>query len=227
MTFGLSFSNSSNVVVLDSEYSRLCVVYSGRYIGNSMNGYAFSLSFPAPITTVEQPLLFIRPDTVSGLLKMGGASVVGSPGNWTGITGRMYDQVGYTAAGSYFICIFGANSVATFGLRLFDATAKPIFDSGTPTALFTRGFQNWTYLRSDQGAQGNWRNYYNVPFSFPVGEYLLMNAFSMRMLNGDNVGRAIHSWWDFTNQTLYAVTDALYSNPYAFFMPAMFAKMNN
>lgn len=53
MTFGLTFTNNNDVVTLDSEFSRLVIVQSGRYSG----GAAFS---PA-ITTAEPPLVFVRP----------------------------------------------------------------------------------------------------------------------------------------------------------------------
>jgi hypothetical protein len=44
------------------------------------------------------------------------------------------------------------------------------------------------------------------------------------MYNSDNVGRALYLWWDFKNKALYAVTVA-FSNPYVFWLPAMFAKL--
>lgn len=226
MSFGLSFSNNQNVIVLDSEYARLCVIYSGRYAPNYGPGnYGALVTFPAPITTQEPPLIFIRPDTVNGLLKMGvAAAVQGSPGNWTGFLTGMYNQVGFYPNGRYIVACFGAKPVADYGLRLFSATGDPIFDSGTPNVLFTRAFQNWTYVTSGRGDQGEYINYYTVPFDFPENEYLLGNSFNMRMNSGDNIGRSLYTWWDFPNKVLYAVTISL-ANPYAFWLPAMFAKL--
>ncbi|MHB2060334.1 hypothetical protein [Pseudomonas monsensis] len=225
MSFGLSFSNSNDVVVLDSEYARLCIIYSGRYSPNYGPGnYSSLVTFPAPITTAEPPLIFFRPDTVNGLLKMGGAAAVqGGPGNWTAVVIGMFDQVGYYPNGRYIVATFGAKPVADYGLRLFSENAEPIFDSGTPNLLFTRAFQNWTFISSTQLPQGEYVNYYSVPFDFPENEYLLGNTFVMRMNNADNLGRTVNTWWDFPNKILYAVTIGL-SNPYAFWMPAMFAK---
>lgn len=227
MSFGLSFSNNHDVVVLDSEYSRLCIIYSGRYAPNYGPGNFQSLiTFPSPITSEEQPLVFLRPDTVNGIVKMGTAAyVLGSPGNWTGFLTGMYDQVGFYPNGRYVVGSFGAQARASFGLRLFSSAGAPIFDSGTPNLLFTRAFQNWSYVTSSRLPQGEYVNYYTVPFDFPENEYLLGNSFMMRMNNADNLGRSVHTWWDFQNKILYAVTIA-FSNPYAFWLPAMFAKIN-
>lgn len=226
MTYGLSFSNNDNVVVLDSEYSRLCVIYSGRYAPNYGPGNYMSLvTFPSPITTAEQPMIFIRPDTVGGLLKMGAAGAVrGSPGNWTGFVTGMYNQVGFFPNGRYIVASFSAQPTANYGLRLFSSAGTPIFDSGTPNLLFTRAFQNWTYVKTERGDQGEYINFYTVPFDFPENEYLLANSFVMRVNSADNVGRALYTWWDFPNKALYVVTIA-FSNPYAFWLPAMFAKL--
>jgi hypothetical protein len=226
MTYGLSFSNNDNVVVLDSEFSRLCVICSGRYVPNYGPGNYLSLvTFPSPITTAEQPMIFIRPDTVGGLLKMGAAGAVqGSPGNWTGFVTGMYNQVGFFPNGRYIVASFGAQPTANYGLRLFSSAGAPIFDSGTPNLLFTRAFQNWSYVKTERGDQGEYINFYTVPFDFPENEYLLANSFAMRMNSADNVGRALYTWWDFPNKALYVVTIA-FSNPYAFWLPAMFAKL--
>lgn len=226
MSYGMTFSNNENVVILDSEFSRLCVIYSGRYVPNYGSGnFGALVTFPAPITSVEQPLIFLRPDTVNGLLKLGTvASVQGGPGNWTGFLTGMYDQVGFYPNGRYIVASFGARSLADYGVRLFSATGGTIFDTGTPNALFTRAFQNWTYVMSSRLPQGEYVNYYTVSFDFPENEYMLGNTFVMRMNNDDNVGRSLHTWWDFQNKILYAVTIG-FSNPYAFWMPALFARL--
>ena len=41
---------------------------------------------------------------------------------------------------------------------------------------------------------------------------------------GMTAQRALYCWWDFPNQKLYAITVAL-GNPFAFWLPAMFAKI--
>ena len=63
-----------------------------------------------------------------------------------------------------------------------------------------------------------------MPFNFPENEYLLINTFGMNMLTGSASGRLVKTLWDFNAGVLYAITDG-FSNPFAFFMPAVFAKL--
>ncbi|CAI8800405.1 Tail fiber protein [Pseudomonas sp. IT-P74] len=223
MTYGLSFINNSNQVVIDSEFARLNVICSGRYAPTQESGLGSSTSFPRVITSQEPPLVFCRPDTggIAGLTAM---QVIGSAGNWTGFYVRAYDVNSNQPNGRYFAATFGAQPVATYGMRLWDGSSKLLFDSATPTALFTRAFQNWTYQRYETTPTGSSRNYYTVPFNFPENEYLLINTFGMNMLTGSATGRLVKTLWDFNAGVLYAITDG-FSNPFAFFMPAVFAKL--
>ncbi len=222
-SYGLTFVNNSNQVVIDSEFARLNVICSGRYAPTQESGLGSSTAFPRVITSQEPPLVFCRPDTggIAGLTAM---QVIGSAGNWTGFYVRAYDVNTNQPNGRYFAATFGAQPVATYGMRLWDGSSKLLFDSGTPTALFTRAFQNWTYQRSDTSQTGSSRNYYTVPFNFPENEYLLINTFGMNMLTGSASGRLVKTLWDFNSGVLYAITDG-FSNPFAFFMPAVFAKL--
>ena len=168
--------------------------------------------------------MFCRPDT-GGIAGLASMQVIGSAGNWTGFYVRAYDVNTNQPNGRYFAATFGAQPVSQFGLRLWDGTTKLLFDSGTPTALFTRSFQNWNYLRYEITATGSSRNFYSVPFNFPENEYLLINPFGMNMLTGSGSGRSVKTLWDFNAGVLYALTDG-FSNPFAFFMPAVFAKIS-
>ncbi|MBU6957212.1 hypothetical protein KRR23_05600 [Pseudomonas sp. CVAP len=224
MSYGLSFINNGNQVVIDSEYARLCWICSGRYAPTQESGLGSTTYFPRVITSVEPPLVFCRPDTggIGGLTAM---QVIGSAGNWTGFYVRAYDDKTNQPNGRYFAATFGAQPVAQFGLRLWDGSSKLLFDSGTPSVLFTRAFQNWTYQRYETSSTGSTKIFYTVPFNFPENEYLLINTFGMNMVTGAAAGRLVKTLWDFSNGTLYAVTDG-FLNPTAFFMPAMFAKIN-
>jgi len=224
MSYGLSFINNNNQVVIDSEFARLTVICSGRYAPTQESGLGSVTNFPRVITSAEPPLVFCRPDTggIAGLTAM---QVIGSAGNWTGFYVRAYDVNTNQPNGRYFAATFGAQPVSQFGLRLWDGTTKLLFDSGTPAALFTRSFQNWNYLRYETSATGSYRNFYSVPFNFPENEYLLINTFGMNMLTGSYSGRMVKTLWDFNAGALYAVTDG-FSNPFAFFMPAVFAKIS-
>lgn len=223
MTYGLTFTNNSNEVVIDSEFARLNVICSGRYAPTEEFNLGSTTNFPRVITSTEPPLVFCRPDTggAAGLTAM---QVIGSAGNWTGFYVRAYDDNTAQPNGRYFAATFGAQPVASFGLRLWDGSSSLLFDSGTPSALFVRAFQSWTYQRNELTDTGTYRNFYTIPFSFPENEYLLINTFSMKMVTGAGSGRSVKTLWDFPNGVLYAVTDGS-SNPFAFFMPAVFAKL--
>lgn len=162
--------------------------------------------------------MFCRPDTggIAGLTAM---QVLGSAGAWTGFYVRAYDVNTNQPNGRYFAASFGAQPVASYGMRLWDGSSKLLFDSGTPTALFTRAFQNWVYVRSETTTSGSTRSFYTVSFNFPENEYLLINTFGMNMVTGSPAGRLVKTLWSFSTGTLYAVTDG-FSNPFAFFMPA-------
>ncbi|WP_434672155.1 hypothetical protein [Pseudomonas sp. R1-15] len=223
MTYGLTFTNNDNEVVIDSEFGRLNVICSGRYAPTEEFNLGSTTTFPLAITSAEPPLIFCRPDT-GAIAGLGQMQVIGSPGNWTGFYVRAYNDSTAQPNGRYFAAAFGSQPVASFGLRLWDGSSKLLFDSGTPSALFVRAFQNWTYQRFENTGSGGTRNYYTVPFAFPENEYLLINTFSMLMVSGAPQGRLVYTLWDFASGTLYAVATGT-ANPFAFFMPAVFAKL--
>lgn len=225
MSFGISFSNNQDVVVLDSEFSRLCVIASGRYVPNDENGLGSYTTFPIAVTSQEPPLVFVRPDTGGQAAGVTNMRLTGSPGNWTGFYIRAYNINTAQPNGRYFVGAFGAQAVASFGMRLWDGTTKLLFDSGTASAGFTRSFINWTYVKSERSPTTSYVNYYTVPFNFPENEYLMINSFGMNLLSGDNVGRTIRTLWDFPAGTLWALTES-FNNPFDFHLPAIFAKIN-
>lgn len=224
MSFGLQFTNASDVVTLDSEYARLCVLCSGRFSPTQESGLGSVTVFPSVITSTEPPLIFVRPDTVNAIAGLCLAAVYGSPGAWTGFYIRAYNKNSAQPNGRYFAAAFMAFPIADFGMRLWGASSQVVFDSGTPSALFTRAFQNWKYVKSTFSSP-NYFNYYSVDFDFPADEFIMINNFSMLMVGGSGAGRMLYSWWDFPSNKLWAVTSST-ANPYAFYLPALFAKMN-
>jgi hypothetical protein len=224
MSFGLEFKNDSDVVVLDSVYTRLVVLAKGQYVANQDSGLGSMTSFPAVVTSQEPPLVFVRPSGTSGVAGLCLMKVMGSPGSWTGFYVRAYDVKTRPPNGSYFVCGFAATATANYGLRMWDETTKLVFDSDTPYARFTRSFQNWTYVRTEYSEQRVPRNYYKVDFNFPDGEHMLINNFGMNMINDGVQSRELYCLWDFNGATLYAMVSGL-GNPFAFFLPAVFAKL--
>jgi hypothetical protein len=224
MTYGLSFTNNQNTVILDSEFARLCVISGGRYAANQDGGLGSLTTFVRPVTSQEPPLVFIRPDTTNAIAAAGKMYLTGGPGNWTGFYVRTYGVTTAQPNGRYFVATFAAQPVANYGLRLWDGAGKLLFDSGTQAALFTRSFSNWTYVKSEQTPTTSYRNYYRVDFNFPENEYLMINSFGMTLLSGGSEGRNLFTWWDFAGGNMYAITEA-FSNPYDFHLPAVFAKI--
>ncbi|MBP5058808.1 hypothetical protein [Pseudomonas chlororaphis] len=225
MSYGMQFTNNGDVVTLDSEFARLMVISTGRYAPTEEGGLGSTTTFVRPVTSQEPPLVFIRPDTVNGVAGLCRMRLTGSAGNWTGFYVRAYSADTAQPNGRYFVAAFGAQPVAQYGARLWDGAEKLLFDSGTSAATFTRAFQNWSYVKDDKDPQGLTRIYYTVPFNFPQNEFLLLNNFGMNMTSGSGIPRNLYCWWDFPNNTLYAITIAS-ANPIAFFLPAVFAKMN-
>jgi hypothetical protein len=223
MSYGLQFINNAGLVTLDSEYARMNVICTGRYAPTEENGLGSGTLFPVVITSQEPPMVFCRPDTF-GIGAFQFFRLIGSPGAWTGFYVRTYSTQTAKPNGRYFAATFGAQPLASFGMRLWDASSRLLFDTGTPTALFTRAFQNWNYDHYELSPTGSAANFFVVPFNFPENEYLLANSFGMKMLNGVVGGRDIRTLWDFANGKLYAVAEG-FSNPNTLFLPALFAKL--
>ncbi|UWF46862.1 hypothetical protein NYP20_16050 [Pseudomonas sp. N3-W] len=218
--FGLTVVNDAGVVSIDSEYARLCVLQSGRYSGG---GGAATVTFNPAITTQEPPLIFLRPDNNGGQVTIG-SGLIGLPGNWTGMT--VIGAYNYAPTGKYFVGGFAASPSAAFGMKLWDGAGKLLFDSGMQVAAFTRFYQNWTYVKSTQNAQGFYTNWYSAPLSSLTNECLMINNASMRMLSGDNIGRLTGILFDFATSQLWFRTTAL-NNPFDFSLPVVFAKISD
>lgn len=83
MSYGLQYTNSSDVVTVDSEFTRLVVLAKGVYVPNQESGLGSATTFPRTITSQEPPLVFIRPSGSSGIAGLCQMRVIGSPGAWT------------------------------------------------------------------------------------------------------------------------------------------------
>lgn len=207
MSHGLEFINNSNVVTLDSEFSRLVVLYSARYSGGAV--------FPYPITSPEPPLIFARPD---GNAPFQWVRLLGSPGNWTGWT----NNAGGT--GTYFLAAYQAVESDTYGMRLWDGTEKLLFDTGTPCAQFTDVITGWSFLGASNPSVGRWN--FNWVASVPLdGEnYMLLNNIAMDMPGRDTFSKLICSW-NYSNNTITALLQNIGDyNGSSFFLPLLFAK---
>ncbi len=207
MSYGLEFKNYDDVVTLDSEFSRLVVLQSGRYTG----GAAFS---PA-ITSTEPPLVFVRPDSSVTFQYV---TISGSPGNWTG-----FSYIG-GGAGNYFCAAFKSREVATYGLRLWGGSSNLLFDSGTPCAQFTRTITNWTYLGSTSTGQvGVMKSSWTAASPLNTGDYMLINNIGMDVSGASTRFANLYCTWDYSaNRIVPFVTGV--ANSIYFYIPITFAK---
>lgn len=204
-SFGLMFkAGDDDRVVLDSEFARLVVLYKGRYVGTEESGNSSSTYFPAPITTQEQPLVFIRPDSAAGIIGMSSLQIFGSPGNWTGFRVRIFNMYTIKPVGRWFVANFVAMPLATYGMRLRDAIGNVIFDSGTPSAQFVRSSNTWTYAGSGTTPTGLPITYFNSQFDLSEDEYMLINNLSMGAVTiaAGTASRQIDVMWNYPSRIL-------------------------
>lgn len=206
MTYGLEFTNNNDVVTLDSEFSRLVILQSGRYSGGA--------TFSPPITTQEPPLVFVRPD---GTTTLQYTTISGGPGNWTGFSFVS------SGAGNYFCAAFKSRELATYGLRLWNGTGGILFDSGTPCAQFTRTVRSWTYLGSSSTGQGTVLSSWTAYSPLDTGDYVMINNIGMDVGGNSNRGAKLYVVWNYGNNRLEPYIIGV-NNSTSFFIPIVFAK---
>ena len=223
MKYGFEFINNNDVVTVDSEFARLSIVSSGRFTWNQQSNLVATTMFSRTITTVEAPLVFIKPDRANMVAGFCQFRMIGSPGAWTGFSVRGYDVNTARPNGEYFAAAWQSAAVAQYGARLFDGDEKVIFDTGMPFVNFTRAYEGWTYVTSGRDAQGLTMVYFSLPFDFNSNEFMLINNFSMKMMGAQYGTVDLYCWWDFPSNKLWAITVGT-TNMNSMFLPAVFAK---
>lgn len=213
MGYGLQVVNDNGEISLDSEYARLCVFHKGGYTSGAL------VTFQSVVETQEPPLVFIRPQNNGSFIQLG-VLLSGSAGAWTGAT----IASGQGHSGSIFVGAFSSKPSATYGLRMWDASGKQIFDSGVQAAVFTRAIQNWTYTHTTYSGQGLPTNWYSIPLNYELGDYLMVNNGRMPMMARNNESRGTGLMYDFASSALrFSVTTV--SNPFYFSLQAIFGKI--
>ncbi|AZF37679.1 hypothetical protein C4J88_2897 [Pseudomonas sp. R4-39-08] len=204
-SYGFLFTaGDDNRTVVDSEFTRMSTLYKGAYVANESSGASSLTLFPAAITTQEQPLVFIRPNSASGIIGMSNLEILGAPGGWTGFRVRRFNDYTIQPAGRWFVANFVTQPLATYGARFWSAAASPIFDSASPPAIFVRSSNTWTYTGSGQTGQGLSITYFSAPFNLEEDEYFMINNFVMSAIAGTSgVGtREIAAMWDYPARLL-------------------------
>lgn len=194
MSFGVEFSNNSDVVVLDSEFARLVALDKGTWSGN---GSGVFVPFSKIITTDEPPLVFVRLNQSNTLCF---CVITGSSGSWTGFSFVGISGVG--TSGTWFCAAFKSEPTAKFGFRIWDASSKLLFDSGTPAAQFTRTITGWSYLGAVQTGQGVYRLSWTAFSPLDTGDYMLLNNIAMDVAGGTSRQGNMYAVWDFANNRL-------------------------
>lgn len=215
MTYGVMFTNNSDVVTLDSEFSRLVVVDRGSWNGS---GSGVFVPFSKTITTDEPPLVFVRLNQSNTLCF---CLIRGSAGAWTGFS--FVGIAGQGTSGNWFAGAFKSEPTATYGFRIWDSNSKLLFDSGTPCAQFTRSISSWTYLGSVSTAQGVSRLSWTAPSSLASGDYMLLNNIAMDIAGSTSRQGNMYAVWEYQNDRLViqAVGVDLQTS---LFIPVIFAK---
>lgn len=215
MAYGLMFKNNSDVVILDSEFSRLVVLEKGGWSGN---GSGISVSFSKTITTDEPPLVFIRP-AQSNLFCF--CTVRGSSGAWTGFS--FVGITGQSTSGSWFVAAFKAEPTESYGIRIWDGNSKLLFDNGTPCAQFTRTITAWTYLGAVQTGQGLNRLSWTAPSTLSGGDYMLLNNIAMDVAGVTSRQGNMYALWEYNNDRLVIRVEGVDISS-TLYVPVVFAK---
>ncbi len=215
MSYGVAFTNNSNKVILDSEFSRLVVLEKGTWSGT---GSGISVQFSKVVTTAEPPLIFVRPGLSTTFCF---CSVQGSSGAWTGFS--FMGVVNQTTNGSWFIAAFKAELTAKYGFRIWDGSGKLLFDSGTPCAQFTRTISSWTYLGSSSDGQGQSILRWTAPSPLSSGDYMLLSNVAMDIAGGTSRQGNLYAIWEYQNDRLVMQAVGV-DLRVALFIPVVFAK---
>lgn len=218
MSFGVTFTNESDVVTLDSEFARLVVLEKGAWSGS---GNGVFVPFSRTITTDEPPLVFVRPDTANGYVYF--CLIHGAARAWTGFS--FHARVNAPTTGKWFSASFSSQSTATYGFRLWDSSSKLLFDSGTPCAQFTRTITGWTYLGAigDPPGSGQYRYSWTAPSPLDTGDYMLLNNIAMDVAGVVSRQGNVYAIWEYNNNRLIIQAVGV-DLPSALYMPVVFAK---
>ena len=173
MSFGFKSINDSSYVQIDADSPRLCYLEKGSYGGSN---FTATVSFAQAVTTVEPPMVFIRPSESSNTELYRSFTLLGSSGNWTGfqVTAQ---NINYQPTGLWFVAVFASRGASSYGMRLFQADGSMIYDSSAAAVIVTAVFPTWTYVGAVQLTIGQTYKW-TCGRGLAAGEYLMVNDFS-------------------------------------------------
>jgi hypothetical protein len=125
MSYGLEVQNSTGDLVIDAAFRNFEIIAegTGTHVGSGLLAYV-DITFPA---TAQPPLVFVR-STGYGL---GCATLLrDGSGNYT--TARLYSEALFNTFSFDWFVAAPADGLSgeAWGLQVFDASAKKVFDSG-------------------------------------------------------------------------------------------------
>lgn len=180
--YGVRARNGSSFTQIDNANKVLTLARSGSFrmgfIGPGSVITDVTASFGTPITTTEQPLIFLNSDDDMMVNKF---VMRGSPGNWTGFTLSWWTGVSGTQvftvkwmAGSFRSSgVFGE-----YGIRIRDAAAEPIFSTADNIILMNGFPSNDRFVRSgsDIPLGPEYYTSYRMPWTGSYDDYFLANS---------------------------------------------------
>lgn len=182
MSYGFQSINDNLFVQIDSDAPRLSLLAKGSYAGTTD---AF-VAFPRVVTSVDPPMVFIRPDQTGTIQVPISVWFTGVPGGWTGFAMKA-SNVNSTLSGLYFVSAWASMGTAIYGLRLWDAAAALVYDSGAPAVIVTGAAGNWAYAGEEVLPVGR-RYIWSIAKALGAGEYISLNPFTMNCHNNASGG---------------------------------------
>lgn len=182
MSYGFQSINDNSFVQIDAEAPRLCVLTKGSYSGSTVATGTFARA----VTSVDPPMVFIRPNQTGVIQVPISVWFTGGPGNWTGFSMRA-SVVDANLSGLYFVAAWASMGTAAYGMRLWDGAGTLVYDSGAPAVIVTFAAGNWTYLGDEVLTVGR-RYIWTIAKALGVGEYISLNPFAMNCHNNASGG---------------------------------------
>ncbi|WP_085678078.1 MULTISPECIES: hypothetical protein [unclassified Pseudomonas] len=198
-SYGIRAKNNSVRTQIDAVNKLLNVRYNGALnLGQQGPGSGSviqwgDVTFPAPITTVERPLIFFN---AADYMMIGNLSVKGGPGNWTGFRIKSFpsraahgDIALYPMAIKWFCASYLAPStpVGEYGASVRDAVGSRIFVTTANLSLLNSQPATTQFVTAGTPITG--AGYYASPAQMPwtgsFEDYVLGNA----LFSNTNVGQ--------------------------------------
>ncbi|MDM9593651.1 hypothetical protein QU617_10040 [Pseudomonas guariconensis] len=193
--YGIRARNDNNLVQIDNVNKVMSVAGSGSFqIGRRGPGDYITTgrgNFPAPITTIEEPYVFLRSDTGMMVCKY---RVLGSPGAWTGFTvdgwfGGSFANLLYTVhwmVGS----ATPSGAEGDYGIRIRNGSGERTFNSNDNLILLSGGAPSsdrFSVAGSDVVIGSVLWSSFQMPWTGSANDYFLASTLLSTFDDGANV----------------------------------------